>query len=433
MQRRFLLRSGSALFLILICSILLLATNAHVHAQSTASTLAITPTATPDATQILQQASDARDKAIDAKNVALDAAQQAHGIIDFVNTAIPIIAVVIGIISAILVYFGYDTRKGVKEITDGYKQELENYKQELKNVENLTAEVKRAEDKFDKIDVAFASLRLGDILYAEGKRELAIEAYLEAKKLRSIAIINYSLGRAYSATKQYDAAIHALEESYDEKPDSPQTSKELGLAYRRRGEQKHKTDPISDQYKSDYILAAKYLERAILLDPKYEDALATLGGLYKRLGNYQTSLDYYLRAYNAAHDSSYALGNIASIYWYQGRLSEAREYFELTKKVASQRIQRNIEDLHWDYYDSALAQLALKQKQAALGDYSKAISLTPGEVELESVLDNLLFLQSVKNPNEPIDGLDEVIEFIKQQFALKQTKHQVRGGANNAT
>jgi tetratricopeptide (TPR) repeat protein len=420
MQRRLFLLWGSPLILILAFSILFLAPNTHVNAQSKALTLDITPTTTPDPNQILQQTIDAKNQAVDAKNSAVETVQ---GFFNYITYVVPAIGAVIAIISGILVFFGYDTRKSIKETTDTYKQELENYKQELKNIEKLTTQVKQAEEKFDRIDIAFASLRLGDILYAEGKREMAIEAYKEARKLRSLAIINYSLGKAYSAMKQYDAAIQVLEEAYDEKPDSPQTSKELGLAYRRRGEEKRKTEPTSDQYKADYVLAARYLERAILLDPEYEDALGTLGGLNKRLANYQTSLDYYLRAYNAAHDSSYALGNIASIYWYQGRLTEAHEYFERTKEVASKRIERNIEDVYWDYYDRALAQLALKQKQAALDDYNKATSLTPVGIELESVLDNLLFLQSARNPKEPIEGLDEVIEFIKQQFALERIKH----------
>jgi tetratricopeptide (TPR) repeat protein len=437
-MRRRLLLGGSALFLILVFSIVFLVPGSRVNALGAAVTPTFTSTTTPDANQILNQASDARDKAIDAKNVAEEAAQQAQGITSFINTVLPIIGFVIAIIAGILVFFGYDTRKGVKEVTGQYKQELENYKQELKNVEALTVRATQAEKRFEQIDLAltaratqtderfehfdlaFTNLRLGDILFGSGQRDMAIEAYKEARKwLPSNALVNYSLGRAYSRTKQYDEAIQLLEESLNEKPDFPETSRELGLAYRRRGEEKRKADPNTSAYRSDYQWAIKYLERAVQLAPKDDDALAILGGLYKRLGDYQTSLDYYVRSSIANRDASYPLGNIGCIQWHEGYLEEARETFKRTEAVATLRIQRQGQDIHWDYYDRALARLMLGHKDEAIVDYRIAIDRTPGAVDLESVLDNLLFLKNTPHPKEAIVGLDEVIEEIEKQVARK--------------
>ena len=420
-MRRQLLLDGSALFLILVFSIFVVDPGSHVYAQDPTPTPTITPTATPNANQILQETIDARDKAIDAKNVAEEATQQAQGITSFINTVLPIIGFVIAIIAGILVFFGYDTRKGVKEITGQYKQELENYKQELEKIKGLTAQVEDAKEEFERIDMALASMRLGDLLYAEGKRELAIKAYQEAKKmLPSNALVNYSLGRAYSGMKRYDGAIKLLEESFNIKPDNPETSKELGLTYRRRGEEKRKSNPINvNEYVLDYHLAIKYLEHAVELDPKDYDALAIQGGLYKRLGDYQTSLAYYLRASAINRDASYPLGNIGCIQWHEGYVEEARETFKRTEAVATLRIERQGLDTYWDYYDRALARLMLGHKDEAIADYRIAVDRTPGAVDLESVLDNLLFLKNMPNPKEAIVGLDEVIEEIKIQVARK--------------
>jgi tetratricopeptide (TPR) repeat protein len=416
-MRRRLLLGGSALFLILVFSIVFLVPGSRVNALGAAVTPTVTLTTTPDANQILNQASDARDKAIDAKNVAQETVQ---GFFNYITYILPAIGVVIAIISGILVFFGYDTRKGIKETTNAYKQELESYKQQLKNVEALTARVTQTEESFKQIDLAFTSLRLGDILFGSGKREMAVEAYKEAKKmLPSNALVNYSLGRAYSRTKQYDEAIKLLEESLNEKPDFPETSKELGLAYRRRGEEKRKADPNTSAYRSDYQSAIKYLERAVQLAPKDDDALAILGGLYKRLGDYQTSLDYYLRSSIANRDASYPLGNIGCIRWHEGYVEEARETFKRTEAVATLRIERQGLDTYWDYYDRALARLMLGHKDEAIVDYRIAIDRTPGAVDLESVLDNLLFLKNTPHPKEAIVGLDEVIEEIKIQVARK--------------
>lgn len=429
MQRRFLLRSGSALFLILICSILLLATNAHVHAQSTAPTPAVTPTTTPDATQILQQASDARDKAIDAKNVAEEAAQQAHVIIDFINLILPIATFIILAVTTVLAIFGYNSFKDVKKAQEDAKKELESakedYQEELENLKGLNKEVEQLRTDFQRTDLGLASLRLGDILFQNDKRDMAIEAYEDAKKLLpKNALVNFSLGRAYSRMKRYDEAIELLGDSFNEKPDFPETSKELGLAYRRKGEIKRKNaSSTKDEYMVEYRSAIKYLVLAVQLAPSDDDALATLGGLYKRLGEYGSSLNSYLRAAAINQNVSYPLGNIGSIQWYLGNIAEARETFKHTEEVATQCIERQVKDIYWVYFDRALARLILNRKDEAIADYRIAIDRTPGAVELESALDNLEFLKNTPNPKETINGLDEVIEEIKKGIAQENALH----------
>ena len=419
-MRRRLVLGGSALFLILVFSMVFLVPGSRVNAQGPAPTPTIPPTATPDANQILQETIDAENKATDAKNVSEEAAQQAQGIISFINVLLPIVSVVILLVGGLLAFLGYNRLENFKKALETAQGD---YKRELDNLKKLRTETEQLQADFENIDLAFASLRLGDTLFGSGKREMAVEAYKEAKKmLPSNALVNYSLGRAYSRMKQYDEAIKLLEESFNIKPDNPETSKELGMAYRRRGEEKRKTNPINaSEYVLDYHLAIKYLEHAVQLAPKDDDALAILGGLHKRLGDYQTSLDYYLRASAINRDASYPLGNIGCIQWHEGYLEEARETFKRTEAVATLRIQRQGQDIYWDYYDRALARLILGHKDEAIVDYRIAIDRTPGAVDLESVLDNLLFLKNTPNPKEAIVGLDEVIEELEKQVARKNT------------
>ncbi len=74
-------------------------------------------------------------------------------------------------------------------------------------------------------------------------------------------------------------------------------------------------------------------------------------------------------------------------------------------------------EIHWDYYDLALAQLVLgtlnkneTAKDEAIKTYHTAIQLTPGPVQFDSVLNNLYLLQKAQ---ERVDRLDTVISMLR--------------------
>src|SRR5436305_10499890 len=170
-----------------------------------------------------------------------------------------------------------------------------------------------------------------DLLSNHNDTRRAIEAY---KKVGSLLPndpqINYVLGRIYSGFGYYEEAIRSFEAVLAAEPQYPEAEKELGLAYRRRGE--YQKGPDAETVRNqDFEKAIEHLRRAISLRPNYADALSTLGGLYRRKGEYEKALEYYEGAYRAGPTSAYAAANVASLSWYLGKLDNARQYYMLTE------------------------------------------------------------------------------------------------------
>ena len=73
------------------------------------------------------------------------------------------------------------------------------------------------------------------------------------------------------------------------------------------------------------------------------------------------------------------------------------------KMEATDHIKKGQGEIYWDYYDLALAQLALGKTAEARKNYATAIKETPGKVQFDSVLDNLNLL---KRATQPIPGAE---------------------------
>ncbi|MBV9021999.1 MAG: tetratricopeptide repeat protein, partial [Ktedonobacteraceae bacterium] len=256
---------------------------------------------------------------------------------------------------------------------------------------------------------------LGNQLWEQRKGDQAIDLYTKARKLRQHdPQINYALGRAYTGVGRYDQAIEYLTLAVNEDTEFAQAHWQLGIATRLQADKTYGKMGDEEQRDEDYRKAIIELKRAITLLPNYEDALGALGGTYRRLKKYQSSLKYYKEALKANPQSSYARGNVALLAWHEGDLTSAREAFSKTEEIATERINAHIsEDPYWDFYDRGLAKLVLGQKAAALEDYRTASGLTRTTSDFESVLDGMKFLQEVE-PQRSIDGLDQAFKIVSQ-------------------
>ncbi len=262
-------------------------------------------------------------------------------------------------------------------------------------------------------------LFLGTRLLEQNMTRQAIEALKEAKKLRPDDLqTNYALGRAYSIEERYDEAIECLDSATKADGHFYQGWFQLGLNYRYRGT--HQQDTTKRD--ADYQQATQHLERAINLHSNYWQALGTLGGLYRRLGNYEEALKCYRRAFEVGPNTSYGPGNIAILSYHLGKLDDAQHYFRLTEKLAYERIQTGQEEEpYWDYYDLAMAQFVLGslnkdegQKAAALDIYKQAIQKTTGKEAYDGVIGTLQLLQEAKF--NPLD-VSEIVAMLKDAQA----------------
>ena len=255
----------------------------------------------------------------------------------------------------------------------------------------------------------FIYLGLADLLHSQKNTQEALEYYKKAGSLLPTdAQMNYILGRIYSGMGEYDLAITSLEASHPEETvDQAKVQKELGLAYRRRGQD------------ADYDKAIEYLKRATILHPNDSDTWAILGGLYRRKKEYLKAYESYENARRIDPDSSYALGNLASLAWYLGKLSISHMYFGYFEVAATTQIKKGQPEVYWAFYDLALAQLAEGKIADAKDTYKKAIAATPGNVQFDAVLSNLYLLQQAP---QPLSGVDEIVKMLENAKANRISK-----------
>ncbi|TMC36367.1 MAG: tetratricopeptide repeat protein [Chloroflexi bacterium] len=409
MQRKRLLFAVT-LLAILLSILVMVVPGSHAMARNTISIE--TPTATPDANQILNQANTV---ATQADHTATEA-QNTLTVLNFVLALFSVIIGILGLASGALVAYAF-------RVINRYRKQLDEGQAEM--VKMRTA--------MNNTQKAVVYLGLGDRLYNQDRKQEAVAIYRKAGSLLpGDAEIHNVLGRIYSGTGYYEDAIKSFETTLAADPNFAEAHMEIGLAYRRQGDAQKGPDAETLR-KADYDKARIHLKRAIDLRPNYEDALAALGAVYRRMGDderlsqhdakvrecYEQAREYYRRAQIADPSSSYALGNVASLSWFLGEKNAANNYFTLAEAVARIRIMNagRSPEIYWDYYDLALAQLVSgtvdkseTTKDEAIESYKTAIHLTPGIVQFDSVLNNLYLLQKAQ---ERIHRLDTVISMLE--------------------
>ena len=106
----------------------------------------------------------------------------------------------------------------------------------------------------------------------------------------------------------------------------------------------------------------------------------------------------------------------ATISWHLGKLDKARQYYMLTEWAATDSTRTTPAEVYWDYYDLALAQLALGKTEEARKSYEKAMGETPGVLQFDSVLSVLYFLQKA---SDRMPGLDKIIDMLEKEKATR--------------
>ncbi len=378
--------AGSIALLLIVFALLFIFPCSHVFAANIGAVSSVPIDApTPDTTA--------------AVNAANNAVSQAQNLLTVMSVFATILGVVLGLFSVFAIVIGIL----------GFRS----YGEFRTLVKDLRTNMVATQEDADNTRSALVYLSLGDRFLNQKDTEEAIKNYKEVGRLLSHDVqVQSMLGRIYSGAGDYEAAISTLEATIKMIEETRpldnvhlgNVEKELGLAYRRRDKaNKQEAD-------ADYDTAILHLKKATALNPADSDTLAILGGLYRRKGEYTLAYNSYKQARRLNPTSSYALGNLASLAWYEGKLDEARRDFGFAEDEAANRIKKGQGEIYWDYYDLALAQLVLGKTTEAQNNYGTAIKETPGKVQFESVLDNLNLLQ--KAP-QSIPRLDDIVKMIK--------------------
>jgi tetratricopeptide (TPR) repeat protein len=349
-------------------------------------------------------------------------------------------ATVMGVAATVLAFLGafavavwwnqLDERVN-KQVTDFFKKDVA---PQVKALESTIAEANNQLQKFaqvqnttikniDDASRALSYLAMGNQLLEQKKIQAAIQALQKAKQLRLKDVqVNYMLGQIYRKIGSYDEAIECLETAIASEKEFALAHFELGIAYRNQADKLYADLSLKQQHDQEYEKAIVHLKEATSLLPDDEEIIATLGGTYRRYGKYQDALNCYNRALDLNPDSSYALGNVASLSWHEGKLDDSRKAYGRTEELANKRIATEISyEPFWDYYDRAMAKLALGQTDEALKDYQAAAKITFNLENFKSVLDGLYFLKEVKD-KYPIVGLDDAITIVETAKAEAESR-----------
>jgi tetratricopeptide (TPR) repeat protein len=351
---------------------------------SVAHTTTVAAAQTPDVATLDQDANEALNRAQDAMNT-----------INVFTQLISFVLAGLGIMAAIIAFLGFQSYRDMRQLARDMHRDADEMRHNVEE-NRLSAENTRK---------ALIYINVGDRLLKEKRKAEALENYQKAGELLpNDNLIQYELGRVYSGVSEYELAVTAFTSIHtDDRNESARVLKQLGLVYRRRGE----TRQDENLRKGDYAEAVKNLLKSVTLNPNDADAFGILGGLYRREHEYALAFESYYRAWKLRPASSYALGNLASLSWYLGKVEEAKNYFALTEMTAKFLEQA---DVFWDFYDIGLAQLVAGKMAEAMKTYEHAIQITPGKDQFEGVLSNLYLMRQA---TEKIEGLNDVIALVE--------------------
>ncbi|MBI1258251.1 MAG: TIR domain-containing protein [Chloroflexi bacterium] len=142
---------------------------------------------------------------------------------------------------------------------------------------------------------------------------------------------------------------------------------------------------ISDAQSS---LLAALTPQPNLLDLDDESWWGTLGGVYKRAGNYGEAIRAYEHARGVTPESSYPLSNMALLYALDKQPDKMRQTYTIVERVGRKTVEQSPLD-HWAYSDLILAELALGKYDEARSNLEELMAFLPDDVE-GSVIGSLL-------------------------------------------
>ena len=193
-------------------------------------------------------------------------------------------------------------------------------------------------------------------LIKAGKNEEAIpilKEYLD--KNAENAPIQFTLGKAYINTKQYDAAMAPLQKTLALKPDQPGAHFYLGIAYSQMGQDAE---------------ALKEFEAEIPISPEQDGAYSNAASLYDKQGNVDKALEYFKKAVEIAPQRPELHASLASLYEKKGDKAAAQAEYKALADADPGRAA-----VTW-YNVGALAKNADKNDEA-IKAFQKAVELDP--------------------------------------------------------
>jgi len=224
----------------------------------------------------------------------------------------------------------------------------------------------------------------------------------------------------FKETKNFEAAIKILEESYERFPNSEEVKKELLKTLFEFGIY------LSDEFNSRFEESINQFKRLIEIDQNNYRAYYNLGISYFNIGLFEEALKSYNKALEIKPDYTYCYYNIGLIYEVRNDLKRALEYHQNALKVDPQfrYAQQAVKDIreqldeHADFEENPEIFNERLEQLKSLFKISKRVKIDLIQEILKiskSELINLMISWGAKY-QFILDG--EYLEINKEQLAL---------------
>jgi tetratricopeptide (TPR) repeat protein len=258
-----------------------------------------------------------------------------------------------------------------------------------------------------------ALLQLGEQQMESRNMKAAQQTLLEAYQYDpSNRATNYFLGEIFIQNRDMAKGIEYLERTKNEQGVYYPPA-EAALAYALRVQGDNQTDP--NEKNNLYAQAESHFIQALKNDPNMRDVngesfFGALGGLYRRQGRLVDAVRCYQQAEKVTPYNGYPINNLAMLYFIQGNIKDAQQYFLRSKQIAVRGLETQPSD-YWLRFNIITADVALGNIQDALRELESVIDVLPGHGPLDSLLDGLMTLRN--SPTPPPD-MTPVITRIQQ-------------------
>ena len=160
---------------------------------------------------------------------------------------------------------------------------------------------------------------LGDSLNKHGRRDEAIEAYLQAVRLRSDYVeARHNVGLLLVDNGRVDEALEHFSSALEVRPDNSALQNDMGMALCRQGKIKE---------------GVLHYQKAVEIDPNNFSAHSNLGTAYIRLRRFNDAFKHYLRAVEIKPDDPVLNNNLGNVFALRGRPDKAVEYYRVSLRA----------------------------------------------------------------------------------------------------
>jgi tetratricopeptide (TPR) repeat protein len=277
-------------------------------------------------------------------------------------------------------------KEAMKEIGLAKQQLNEELDRRQRDLEELKESAAAVRQEAAGARLASALLPLGEQQYKASDLEGAITTYERALMLDDLnPVTHYRLGYVYNRLGRFDEALERLAAALEIDKEFMPARAAIGYTYRRMAEA---LPPSDDQRELLFSEAENRLRDALtkapnLVDDDGESWWGSLGGLYKRRGQFELAKDAYRRGGRVTPHSSYTFMNLAVLEMQDRNHEEMLRAFRHVERVARAETQARAGN-YYGLADLMTAQLALGKPAEAQETMAALFEVAP---EAENVLE----------------------------------------------